>query len=353
MNKSSSTRTRTPLKRTLAGEELYQSLRRHAQVGRPGEMISGERDLAITHGVCRVTVRKVIARLVEEGLLARHHGKGTFVAERALNGRWNHQIIFADDFPDLAHPYATSLLSGVLHQTEPGIRVQVVHFRGMLLDPANQSIVEDICRPETAGLILPELNQPTYAHLKAANPGLRIVHTMSGCNQLDVAGVSWDRFDCGMQAVNYLHDKGGRKLLFVHLASGKSAVMNGALFAAKAAGPELTIHEMSRDQDDQLTAKMILETAPDGLAFTDDFQARGVLKQLAALSPGYFARIPIIAVTNSGFDILPHEIARLEVNGYEVGTMAMATLKTLLGGGALPSANIGIKVQLTLPDSKY
>jgi hypothetical protein len=64
-------------------------------------------------------------------------------------------------------------------------------------------------------------------------------------------------------------------------------------------------------------------------------------------------RVPIIAVTNSGFDILPHEIARLEVNGYEVGAMAMATLKTLLGGGALPSANIGIKVQLTLPDSKY
>ena len=337
------------LKRTMAGETLYQALRRHCQSAQPGELIAGERDLALTHGVCRVTVRKVISRLVEDGLLVRRHGKGTFISDRAISSRWAHQIIFTDDFPNLVHPYATSLLSGVLHQSEPGIRIQAAHFRGYLTDPVNRPLLDDIRRTETDGLILPALDAALYQVLKSANPGLRMVFTSSGVSLPDVAGVTWDRFDCGIQALRHLRGQGAARLLFVHLPGGKRLVMDGARYEAGSGSPSVTVDELSEDRN-ATTARRILESKPDGLAFTDDLQARDILRDLDNLSPGFSRRVPVIVLTNAGFDILPRHIARLEVNGYEIGTIAMATLKSLLSGGSAPGANIGIKVKLVAPE---
>ncbi len=47
-----------------------------------GDAIPAERDLATDYGVSRITVRKAIEGLVEEGLLTRRRGAGTFVAGR-------------------------------------------------------------------------------------------------------------------------------------------------------------------------------------------------------------------------------------------------------------------------------
>ncbi|WP_420136941.1 GntR family transcriptional regulator [Sphingomonas sp.] len=47
-----------------------------------GDAIPAERDLAVEYDISRITVRKAIAGLVEEGLLIRRRGAGTFVAGR-------------------------------------------------------------------------------------------------------------------------------------------------------------------------------------------------------------------------------------------------------------------------------
>jgi GntR family transcriptional regulator len=47
-----------------------------------GNAIPPERDLATEYNVSRITVRKAIGRLVEEGLLTRRRGAGTFVTGR-------------------------------------------------------------------------------------------------------------------------------------------------------------------------------------------------------------------------------------------------------------------------------
>lgn len=43
-----------------------------------------ERDLAVQHGASRMTVRRAVNELVEEGYLYRHTNKGTFVADKKL-----------------------------------------------------------------------------------------------------------------------------------------------------------------------------------------------------------------------------------------------------------------------------
>ena len=47
-----------------------------------GDAIPAERDLAVEYDVSRITVRKAIGGLVEDGLLTRRRGAGTFVAGR-------------------------------------------------------------------------------------------------------------------------------------------------------------------------------------------------------------------------------------------------------------------------------
>lgn len=52
------------------------------QVLKPNEALPPERDLAADLAVSRITLRKALDTLVEEGLLVRRHGAGTFVAGR-------------------------------------------------------------------------------------------------------------------------------------------------------------------------------------------------------------------------------------------------------------------------------
>jgi GntR family transcriptional regulator len=75
----------------LNGEDplpLYQQLQRalrnaiEKQVLAPDDALPAERDLAEKFSVSRITVRKALDGLVEEGLLTRRHGAGTFIASR-------------------------------------------------------------------------------------------------------------------------------------------------------------------------------------------------------------------------------------------------------------------------------
>lgn len=69
----------TPLYRQLAN-----NLRTRIEQGgiEPGRALPSERDLSLMTGISRVTVRKGVEMLIEEGLLFRKHGSGTFVAPR-------------------------------------------------------------------------------------------------------------------------------------------------------------------------------------------------------------------------------------------------------------------------------
>jgi GntR family transcriptional regulator len=48
----------------------------------PGEQLPSEHQLMATFGMSRITVRRAIANLVNQGLVSAHQGKGVFVAER-------------------------------------------------------------------------------------------------------------------------------------------------------------------------------------------------------------------------------------------------------------------------------
>lgn len=61
-----------------------------------GDRLPGERQLVVDFGVSRITVRHAIAQLVNDGLLIREHGRGTFVAHGMARSRL-HLASFNED----------------------------------------------------------------------------------------------------------------------------------------------------------------------------------------------------------------------------------------------------------------
>jgi GntR family transcriptional regulator len=78
--------------------QLARNLRAHITSGglAPGNALPSERDLSEITGMSRVTVRKGIEQLIEEGLLFRKQGSGTFVARR-IEAPASTLIGFSDD----------------------------------------------------------------------------------------------------------------------------------------------------------------------------------------------------------------------------------------------------------------
>lgn len=78
--------------------QLAQSLRAQIESGiwKPGDMITSERELMQLARVSRATVRQAISNLIQEGVLERSHGRGTFVARRKMEQDMRSVYSFAE-----------------------------------------------------------------------------------------------------------------------------------------------------------------------------------------------------------------------------------------------------------------
>lgn len=80
-----------------------------------------EIDLANNLGVSRGTVRRAISELIDEGLLVRIHGRGTFVASKRLEQPLAERLVaFSEDLISRGIPFETQVLEqSVIQPTEP------------------------------------------------------------------------------------------------------------------------------------------------------------------------------------------------------------------------------------------
>ncbi|BCA60848.1 GntR family transcriptional regulator [Sphingomonas sp. HMP9] len=83
-----------------------------------GNAIPAERDLAIEYDVSRITVRKAIGGLVEEGLLTRRRGAGTFVAGR-VEKSFSKLSSFSEDMAARGRTSSSSWISRSAGQVNP------------------------------------------------------------------------------------------------------------------------------------------------------------------------------------------------------------------------------------------
>jgi len=80
-------------------QQLYNILRDEIVSGRwkPGDMMPSETEMIERFDVSRITVRQALELLVEEGLIYRRRGRGTFVAVPGIEQGLNRIVSFTED----------------------------------------------------------------------------------------------------------------------------------------------------------------------------------------------------------------------------------------------------------------
>ena len=96
--------------------QLYEILRDDILSGewQPGDMIPPESELVKRYQVSRTTVRQVLDMLVNEGLIYRQQGRGTFVAHPTVEQALVRIISFTDDMRQRGFKPGTTVLSSGL-----------------------------------------------------------------------------------------------------------------------------------------------------------------------------------------------------------------------------------------------
>ncbi|MCY6959823.1 GntR family transcriptional regulator [Clostridium brassicae] len=102
-------------------KEILQEMIENEEL-KPGDAVPTERELCEIQGVSRMTVNKAIMALVNEGLLYREQGKGTFVAKPKENKEIAGLKSFTEEMKDKGVKTETKILSFKIKQATKRIK---------------------------------------------------------------------------------------------------------------------------------------------------------------------------------------------------------------------------------------
>jgi GntR family transcriptional regulator len=92
--------------------QLYEILHEKILLGelKPGDQLPTENELIEQYRVSRITVRRVLNMLVQEGLIYRQAGRGSFVAHATLEHGLSHIVSFTEDMRRRGFEVSTRVL---------------------------------------------------------------------------------------------------------------------------------------------------------------------------------------------------------------------------------------------------
>ena len=104
-------------------QQLYEILRGKIQRGewQPGDLMPPESELIETYQVSRNTVRQVLEMLVNEGLIYRQRGRGSFIAHPTLEQSMTRIVSFTEDMRQRGFTPETKVLTAELISAEEDI----------------------------------------------------------------------------------------------------------------------------------------------------------------------------------------------------------------------------------------
>ncbi|MFA5204945.1 MAG: GntR family transcriptional regulator, partial [Lentisphaeria bacterium] len=149
--------------------QVQEKLRGHIARMKVGDRLSSERQLSEYFKVDRITIRRAMMDLENEGYVVRHQGRGTFIRQLAAQDR--RQVtgtkaagakVIGLIVPDLELPMQAHLLKGV-EEAAAGLGVKV-WIRNALLDPNREyELLESLGRESLAGIITAPLSGNVFA----------------------------------------------------------------------------------------------------------------------------------------------------------------------------------------------
>jgi GntR family transcriptional regulator len=201
--------------------KLRQSLEKAIRSGalQQGEALPAERDIADYASISRVTVRKAVDELVQDGLLVRRHGSGTFVSKPVskVEQPLSRLTSFTEDMARRGLTTRSEWLERGLFSPSPdemmmlglGPGALVARFSRLRLGDDNPLAIE---RASVLAEYMPDPNVVTtslYAALERRNARpVRAIQRISACNikaqDAELLGVSEGAAGLSIQRISYL-----------------------------------------------------------------------------------------------------------------------------------------------------
>jgi GntR family transcriptional regulator of arabinose operon len=200
--------------------QIYQALKQRIEGGEWsfGAMLPSEHELAELYGISRGTLRQVLAKLEEEGLVSRERGRGTFMA---LPGVRNSAIGLNNDSISFIVPYVRdSYVSSILLGLESIARANgyAVIFQHVENDIDKQELaLRKAVQQGVSGIVLYPVNSdftsPIFSELIQKRYPLVLVDRYIRGLYTDY--VISDNFGGGLCATQYLLSMGHRRIVFL------------------------------------------------------------------------------------------------------------------------------------------
>lgn len=340
----------------------------------PGTQLPTEADLEKELQVSRVTIRQALSAAVEEGLVIRLPGKGTFVSGPETTTPYKSQGFIGYVVPHLSSSFNVQILLGVESiLKEKGYHLIFCNSEGDL-SKENQ-LLQSLETNRMSGYII----QPVYAEeidrslIYLASKGARIVLIDRSIPGIQADAVISNHFEGGQQVVRHLIDQGYREIVYlahepIQLPSiaerlrGYQAVMTDARLNLQppfvVGGPiELgylqnqnspTVHETSAVE---MIADLLRGPArPEAVVAMNDLVAMLVLE--AAEQVGLHIPDDLAVV---GFDNLDcavtNNLTTVAQQPYKIGSEAARLLLQRIGEDSDATKQIQLPTQLIIRDS--
>ncbi|MEC4200437.1 MULTISPECIES: GntR family transcriptional regulator [Bacillus] len=112
---------------------------------KPGDLIPSEREFAEKYEVSRMTVRQAVNNLVNEGILVRQRGKGTFIAEPKIEQPLKGLTSFSEDMKSRGMRPGTKMLGfGVIPCDQSIARKLEIHEGASVYEVKRIRLADDI-----------------------------------------------------------------------------------------------------------------------------------------------------------------------------------------------------------------
>lgn len=348
-------------------KRVYQALRAGLEDGshREGDKLASENDLVERFGVSRPTIRRALAQLVEEGLIARRMGAGTVVANRNTPA----PPVFGLLIPELGSTEIFEPICQGISQEHSRGRHDLLWGPSFLAGASKQVQAEHLCRyyieRKVSGVFFAPME-----HVEGGDEvNLSIVRALDDAqipvvlldrdivlfperSKYDLVGI--DNHRAGYVLADHLIQTGSKRPAFVaspfsaHTVDVRIGGYKEALHTHFGSSAEPLVKWV--DPGDTPAVESFLRTArPDAILCANDFTAAQLLRTTSALGIRVPAELRIAGIDDVKYaQLLQTPLTTIRQPCLEIGSTALLAMLDRIARPTGPAREFIVDFQLVI-----